>query len=349
MQATIEKLQEAYCDKESKFQDTKSQLVRERRMSEIMERQLKNARSLSEQLGRIINDREQEIRTLKNLLNKRQDSKNASETAVQAAMLKASRQADRRRSSSKDDFQASMRRSSSTSDHTECLSLSSQSVDKMLKEVHSLIDGLKIKDEAIKGLQEEECTRRLDKIQILQRSIQVLQDQLTQSSQHHNSVMIEKENMISQLQHSLKESEETVRSLLSEKTKVVIEGENTIQELQEIIQQKDLKIKRIQSQLEEALDTKETELQQLRDTLDTRQKELDTKQRDLEESNEELFRLQKTTPARKGEDPLLNHYSMLAGVNKGDKKELSFCWHKEKYYHLKEPLNLAEVEEALSH
>ncbi|GIY10996.1 hypothetical protein CDAR_108972 [Caerostris darwini] len=110
MQATIEKLQEAFCDKESKFQDTKSQLVRERRMSEIMERQLKNARNLSEQLGRIINDREQEIRTLKNLLNKRQDSKNASETAVQAAMLKASRQSDRRRSSSKDDFQASMRR-----------------------------------------------------------------------------------------------------------------------------------------------------------------------------------------------------------------------------------------------
>ncbi|GFT67343.1 transposable element Tcb2 transposase [Trichonephila clavipes] len=179
--------------------------------------------------------------------------------------------------------------SSSTSDHTECPSLSSQSVDKMLKEVHSLIDGLKIKDEAIKGLQEE-CTRRLDKIQILQRSVQVLQDQLTQSSQHHNSVLIEKENLITQLQHSIKESEETVRSLLSEKTKVVIEGENTIQELQEIIEQKDLKIKRIQSQLEEALDTKETELQQLRDTLDNRQKELDTKQRDLEEANEEIFR-----------------------------------------------------------
>ncbi|GFR26724.1 hypothetical protein TNCT_620081 [Trichonephila clavata] len=110
MQATIEKLQEAFCDKESKLQDTKSQLVRERRMSEIMERQLKNARNLSEQLGRIINDREQEIRTLKNLLNKRQDTKNLSETAVQAAMLKASRQSDRRRSTSKDDFQASMRR-----------------------------------------------------------------------------------------------------------------------------------------------------------------------------------------------------------------------------------------------
>ncbi|GFT67339.1 hypothetical protein TNCV_2359971 [Trichonephila clavipes] len=92
------------------IQDTKSQLVRERRMSEIMERQLKNARNLSEQLGRIINDREQEIRTLKNLLNKRQDTKNLSETAVQAAMLKASRQSDRRRSTSKDDFQASMRR-----------------------------------------------------------------------------------------------------------------------------------------------------------------------------------------------------------------------------------------------
>ncbi|XP_055936998.1 golgin subfamily A member 4-like isoform X2 [Argiope bruennichi] len=291
MQTTIEKLQEAFCDKESKLQDTKSQLVRERRMSEIMERQLKNARNLSEQLGRIINDREQEIRTLKNLLNKRQDTKNLSESAVQAAMLKASRQSDRRRSTSKDDFQASMRRSSSTSDHTECPSLSSQSVDKMLKEVHSLIDGLKIKDEAIKGLQEE-CTRRLDKIQILQRSVQVLQDQLAQSSQHHSSVLIEKDNEISQLQHSLKESEETVRSLLSEKTKVVIEGENTIQELQEIIQQKDLKIKRIQSQLEEALDTKETELQQLRDTLDNRQKELDTKQRDLEEANEELFRSQ---------------------------------------------------------
>ncbi|GFQ96170.1 uncharacterized protein TNCT_502371, partial [Trichonephila clavata] len=80
----------------------------------------------------------------------------------------------------------------------------------MLKEVHSLIDGLKIKDEAIKGLQEE-CTRRLDKIQILQRSVQVLQDQLAQSSQHHNSVLIEKENLITQLQHSIKESEETVR------------------------------------------------------------------------------------------------------------------------------------------
>ncbi|XP_042895746.1 putative leucine-rich repeat-containing protein DDB_G0290503 isoform X1 [Parasteatoda tepidariorum] len=290
MQSTIEKLQEAFCDKESKFQDTKSQLVRERRMSEIMERQLKNARNLSEQLGRIIHDREQEIRTLKNLLNKRQDTKNLSEAAVQAAMIKAAR-TDRRRSTSKDDFQSSMRRSSSTSDHTDCPSLSSASVDKMLKEVHTLIDGLKIKDEAIKGLQEE-CTRRLDKIQILQRSVQVLQDQLTQSTQHHSSVCQEKDNMISQLQHSLKESEDTVKSLLSEKTKVVIEGENTIQELQEIIQQKDVMLKRIQNQLEEALDTKETELQQLRDTLDSRQKDIDAKQRDLEESHEELFRSQ---------------------------------------------------------
>ncbi|GIY10994.1 hypothetical protein CDAR_108981 [Caerostris darwini] len=53
--------------------------------------------------------------------------------------------------------------------------------------------------------------------------------------------------------------------------------------------------------------------------------------------------------SQKEEDPLLNHYSILASVNKGDKKELSFYWHKEKYYHLKEQLNLAEVEEALSH
>lgn len=107
----------------------------------------------------------------------------------------------------------------------------------MLKEVHSLIDGLKIKDEAIKvrlftkllidiicfrpvrtylkfsltqGLQEE-CTRRLDKIQILQRSIQMLQDQITQNTQHHNTVSIEKDNLITQLQHSLKESEDTVQ------------------------------------------------------------------------------------------------------------------------------------------
>lgn len=77
-------------------------------MAEIMERQLKNARNLSEQLGRIIHDREQEIRTLKNLLNKRQDSsRNPQETA---AVIRANRQAERRRSTSKDDFQASMRR-----------------------------------------------------------------------------------------------------------------------------------------------------------------------------------------------------------------------------------------------
>lgn len=60
------------------------------------------------------------------------------------------------------------------------------------------------------GLQEE-CTRRLDKIQILQRSIQMLQDQITQNTQHHNTVSIEKDNMITQLQHSLKESEDTVQ------------------------------------------------------------------------------------------------------------------------------------------
>ncbi|KAG8192094.1 hypothetical protein JTE90_005392 [Oedothorax gibbosus] len=294
MQATIEKLQEAFCDKESKLQDTKSQLVRERRMSEIMERQLKNARNLSEQLGRIIYDREQEIRTLKNMLGNKRDP------SLGAAASREAARASRRRSTSKDDFQGAMRRSSSTSDHTDCPSLSSTSVDKMLKEVHSLIDGLKIKDEAIKGLQEE-CTRRLDKIQILQRSIQVLQDQLTQSSQQHNSASVEKENLISQLQHSLKEAESTVQSLLSEKSQVAIEGENTIQELQEMLQQKDLLVKRVQGQLEEALETKETELQQMRDALEARQRDLDAKHRDLEEANEELFRSQMEGEALKSE------------------------------------------------
>lgn len=62
----------------------------------------------------------------------------------------------------------------------------------------------------MQGLQEE-CTRRLDKIQILQRSIQMLQDQIAQNTQHHNTVTLEKDNMITQLQHSLKESEDTVQ------------------------------------------------------------------------------------------------------------------------------------------
>lgn len=122
MQATIEKLQEAFCEKESKLQDTKTQLVRERRMSEIMERQLKNARNLSEQMGRIIHDREEEIRSLKNVLNRRQDAKNAVDSAVHAAVLKAAaaaRQADKKKILSiREEFQAAMRRVSQLSHPT---------------------------------------------------------------------------------------------------------------------------------------------------------------------------------------------------------------------------------------
>lgn len=39
----------------------------------------------------------------------------------------------------------------------------------------------------------------------------MLQDQITQNTQHHNTVSLEKDNMITQLQHSLKESEDTVQ------------------------------------------------------------------------------------------------------------------------------------------